>query len=170
VPSEFVPDQPIERIAGIVGPDMDVADGIDHGAVRVFTIWGEIAYQLGGEAGYQVVRASDEQRVAPGTQVWEKLIGDQPALIMIDEIAYYLRVARGAKYQVGTTSLADQTVAFLMSLIKFAAESPRTVLVGRPSSRFPCLCRPTCRPASARLPGRCRPRPAPGLPGRCRRR
>ena len=48
---------------------------------------------------------------------------------MIDEIAYYLRVARGAKFQAGKTSVAEQTVAFLMSLLKFASESKRTVLV-----------------------------------------
>ena len=116
---------------------MDVAEGVDHGAVRTFTLWGELAWQLGYHAGgveggrkaYEVVRKSDEQRTAPGTQVWEKLIGDEPALIMIDEIAYYLRVARGAQFQAGKTSVAEQTVAFLMSLIKFASESKRTVLV-----------------------------------------
>jgi len=117
------------KIAGVVGPDLDVADGVDHGDVRTFTLWGELAYQLGGKPGYELVRKSDEQRVAPGTQVWEKLIGDQPALLMIDEIAYYLRVARGAKYQAGESHLAEQTVAFLMSLIKFASESQRTVFV-----------------------------------------
>jgi len=129
VPARLVPKQPIEKIAGVVGPDMDVASGVDHGQVRTFTLWGELAYQLGGKAGYEVVRNSDEQRTAPGTQVWEKLIGDDPALVMIDEIAYYLRVASGAKHQAGKSTLAEQTVAFLMSLIKFASESKRTVLV-----------------------------------------
>lgn len=112
-----------------MGPDMGASDGIDHGDVCTHTIWGEIAYQIGKKAGYELMRADDEQRTAPGTQVWQKLIGDDPALIMIDEIAYYLRVARGAKYAVGKTSLAEQTVAFLMSLMKFVGESKRAVLV-----------------------------------------
>jgi hypothetical protein len=129
VAARLLPKERIEKIAGVVGPDMDVADGVDHGDVRTFTLWGELAYQLGGRKAYEVVRKSDEQRTAPGTQVWEKLIGDDPSLLMIDEIAYYLRVARGARYQVGKTSVAEQTVAFLMSLIKFASESKRTVLV-----------------------------------------
>ena len=129
VSPELLPEQPVQKIAGVVGPDMDVANGVDHGEVRTFTIWGEIAYQLGGAEAYEVVRKSDEQRTAPGTQVWEKLIGDDPALIMIDEIAYYLRVAGGTEHQAGNTSVAEQTVAFLMSLIKFASESKRTVLV-----------------------------------------
>jgi len=126
---ELLPQHPIKKLAGIVGPDLNVADGLDHGEVRTWTMWGEIAYQLGGVPGYELVRQSDEQRTAPGTQVWEKLIGDEPALITIDEIGYYLRVARGSQAQVGRTTLAEQTVAFLMSLMKFASESKRTVLV-----------------------------------------
>ena len=127
VSPEWLPDRPIRKIAGIVGPDMDVANGIDHGALQTHTVWGEIAYQIGGEAGYEIARKSDEQRTPPGTQVWERLIGDDPALIMIDEIAAYLRAAKGAT--VGGSSLAGQTVAFLMALIKFVAESARSVLV-----------------------------------------
>jgi len=134
---ELLPQVPIAKIAVVVGPDMDVAVGVDHGHIRTFTLWGELAWQLGHHAGgveagrqaYEIIRKSDEQRTAPGTQVWEKLIGDEPALLMIDEIAYYLRVARGAQYQAGKTSVAEQTVAFLMSLLKFASESKRTVLV-----------------------------------------
>jgi hypothetical protein len=127
VSPEYLPAQAVTKIAGIVGPDMDVANGIDHGPVKTFTLWGEIAYQIGGPAGYEIVRKSDEQRTAPGTQVWEKLIGAEPALILIDEIAAYLRAAKGTA--VGTTSLAKQTVAFLMSLMKFVSESNRAVLV-----------------------------------------
>lgn len=52
-------------MAGIVGPDMESADGFDHSDVRIYTIWGEIAYQLGRREGYELVRKSDEQRTAP---------------------------------------------------------------------------------------------------------
>ncbi len=127
VDKALVPGQPIKKIVGIVGPDIGVADGVDHGDVRTYTLWGEMAYQLGGAAGYEEVRKSDEQRTAPSTQPWEKLIGDEPALIMIDEIGQYLRVSGGI--QVGKKTLAEQTVAFLMSLMKFASESKGVVLV-----------------------------------------
>ena len=67
------PSRPIKKIAGIVGPDIDVADGVDHGDVRTFTLWGELAYQLGyragghegGRAAYEEVRKSDEQTHGP---------------------------------------------------------------------------------------------------------
>ena len=51
VSAELLPSHPIERIAGVVGPDLDVAEGVDHGAVRTFTLWGELAWQLGYHAG-----------------------------------------------------------------------------------------------------------------------
>jgi hypothetical protein len=127
VPADLLPKKPIKKIVGIVGPDIGVADGVDHGDVCTYTLWGELAYQLGGAAAYEKVRKSDEQRMAPSTQPWEQLIGDEPALIMIDEIGQYLRVSGGA--QVGKTTLAEQTVAFLMSLMKFASGSKGTVLV-----------------------------------------
>jgi hypothetical protein len=129
VPTELVPAKPVNLVAGVVGGDLDAANGVDHGGLRTFTLWGEIAYQLGGTEGYRLVRQSDEQHVAPGTQVWEKLIGGEPALIMIDEVAQHLRSAKAVKASAGGTNLAEQTVAFLMSLIKFAAESARAVLV-----------------------------------------
>ena len=127
VDTALLPKKPIKKIVGIVGPDIGVSDGVDHGDVRTYTLWGEMAYQLGGAAGYEEVRKSDEQRTAPSTQPWEKLIGDEPALIMIDEIGQYLRVSGGV--QVAKNTLAEQTVAFLMSLMKFASESKGVVLV-----------------------------------------
>jgi hypothetical protein len=135
VSTELLPAQPIEKIAGVVGSDLDVGEGLDHGKVRTCTLWGELAWQLGfhaggedgGRAAYEIVRKSDEQRSPVGPQVWEKLIGDAPALLMIDEIAAHLRAA--SSISIGKTNLADVTVAFLMSLLKFASESKRTVLV-----------------------------------------
>ena len=127
VAADLLPKGPIKKIVGIVGPDVGVSDGVDHGDLRTYTLWGEMAYQLGGAAAYEEVRKSERDRTAPSTQPWEKLIGDEPALIMIDEIAEYLRVSGGV--QVGETTLAEQTVAFLMSLMKFASESKGTVLV-----------------------------------------
>src|SRR5262245_5890581 len=48
VSAELLPKRPITRIAGVVGGDLDAANGVDHGDARIFTLWGEIAYQLGG--------------------------------------------------------------------------------------------------------------------------
>lgn len=133
VPPALIPDRAY-LTAGVVGSDLDPANGLDRGDVRTWTLWGEIAYQLGRGRGdprtaYDVVRASDEQRVAPGTQVLEKLVAGEPALILLDEIARHLRAAQELKIPGGRGTLADQTVAFLMTLIEFAASQPRVSLV-----------------------------------------
>ncbi len=121
----------IRRIAGVVGSDLDPVLGLDHPAdgVRTYTLWGEMAYQLGGKAGYELAKQSDIGKVAPGTGLFEALVGDEPALIMLDEISRHLRSARAVEAGTKATNLAEQTVAFLMSLLEFAASKERCVVV-----------------------------------------
>lgn len=117
-------------IAGVVGSDSDPSNGLDHyDGVITYTLWGEIAYQLGGADGYVYVQQSDHERSAPGTAVLEKLIGDAPTLIMIDEVARHLRAAKSVPTATGRSDLAEQTIAFLMSLLEFAASKQQVVVV-----------------------------------------
>lgn len=114
-------------VAGVVGDQLEIG-GLDHGDVATHTLWGEIAYQLGGAAGYRKVDESDRAGgPAPGCQFIQQLSGDRPLLIMIDEIARHLRAARAKR--VGDSTLAGQTVAFFMSLLEFASSRERTAVV-----------------------------------------
>lgn len=119
------------EVAGVVGSDLDPSTGLHHPAdnVTTYTLWGELAYQLGRRAGYALAEESDRNRVAPGTALFEKIIGERPALIMIDEIARHLRAAVGVATATGKSNLAEQTTAFLMSLMEFAASQKQVVLV-----------------------------------------
>jgi len=128
VPRDWIPSEPWPTV-GIVGSDMDPANGVDHGDVKTRTLWGELAYQLGRREGYDLLRKSDEDLVAPGTGVLEKLVGDRPALIMLDELARYLRSAKAVTTSNRRSDLAEQTVAFLMTLIEFAASRQKVVVV-----------------------------------------
>lgn len=127
-PKKWLPKSPWTAV-GIVGSDMDPGNGIDHGEVTTRTLWGELAYQVGKLKGYKLVQKSDEELVAPGTQVLEKLVGDTPTLIMLDEVARYLRAAKAVPTANKKSDLAEQTVAFLMTLIEFAASQPKVALV-----------------------------------------
>lgn len=128
IPVDWVPSAPWPTV-GIVGSDMDPKNGIDHGEVTTSTLWGELAYQLRRLDGYNLVRNSDVDLVAPGTQVLEKLVGDRPALIMLDEMARYLRAAKAVTTANKKSDLAEQTVAFLMTLIEFAASKEKVCVV-----------------------------------------
>ncbi len=127
VEAGLLPAKPIKQIAGVVGSDLDPSNGLDHGDCITYTVWGEIAYQIGGVEGYKILQKSDEARIAPGVQVFEKLIGDQAALIMLDEFAAFLRKAQGIA--VVNSTLAEQSSSFLLSLLSFAAKMQKVVVV-----------------------------------------
>jgi hypothetical protein len=117
------------RVVGVVGSDLQPSDGLEHDDATTYTLWGELAYQLGGAPGYARAASSDQDRSAPGTGLLEGLIGDDPTLIMLDEVARHLRAAKTVPTATGKSDLAEQTVAFLMSLFEFAASKERVVVV-----------------------------------------
>lgn len=130
VTPELIPPPGAVRIAGIVGSDLDPTGGLLHRDVTTYTLWGELAYQLGGAAGYQLVAESDRHtKAAPGTGLLDQLVGDRPTLILLDEIARHLRAAGAVPTATGRGDLAEQAVAFLMSLLEFAASRERVVVV-----------------------------------------
>ena len=112
------------RIAAFDGENADPANGRRMEAGHLaFTPWGEIASALGGRDGYERVRKSDEDRVAPGAETLRELFGGEPALILLDELSVYLR-------KVGNAGNArHQLTAFLTSLFKAVEGAPDAVLV-----------------------------------------
>ena len=58
------------------------------------TLWGEMAWQLGGQAGYETVGAAARQGVAPGGAELDRLFQlAGPSVILMDEIINYARNA-----------------------------------------------------------------------------
>jgi predicted AAA+ superfamily ATPase len=116
-------------VAAIACQDLDAVNGVYHpeSGITTYTLWGEIAYQVGGVAGYQLLKGSDEQRVSPGTVVLERLMQGQPTLIVLDEIAQYLRRAKAVT--VANSDLSAQVVAFLFALMDLAASCNTLVFV-----------------------------------------
>lgn len=46
---------------------------------------------------YELVRASDQERTAPGAETLRALLGGQPTLILLDELSVYLRKVKGKR-------------------------------------------------------------------------
>ncbi len=71
---EIIPTQPIQ-VAAMDGKDLDAQNGVIHQdtGVTTYTLWGEIAYQIGGVEGYQLLQKSDLTFLSPGTSVMEVL-------------------------------------------------------------------------------------------------
>jgi predicted AAA+ superfamily ATPase len=91
------------------------------------TIWGEIAYQLAGKEGYEVIRPNDENRTAPKGLFKEVIKKTKHALILIDELADYCVAASGV--QVGASTLSDQTISFIQELSETVASMNKCVVV-----------------------------------------
>ncbi|WP_210408989.1 DUF499 domain-containing protein [Halorhabdus rudnickae] len=101
----------------------------DPNAPNTRTMWGELAYQLYGLEGYEFLKDYDQDRDAPGEGTLTELFDqhDQPALILIDEIADYMNKAAGTA--VGNQTLADQTLSFVMALLEAATETDNVTVV-----------------------------------------
>ena len=57
----------------------------------VNTLWGELAYQLGGSKAYEKLREDDERATNPGDKLRELLVEYGPCAILIDEWVSYAR-------------------------------------------------------------------------------
>ncbi|NJK39172.1 MAG: DUF499 domain-containing protein [Oscillatoriales cyanobacterium SM2_3_0] len=123
----LIPDRTVQ-VAAIDGRDLDPENGVFHAdGITTKTLWGEIAYQIGGIEGYQLLKGSDDSGVSPGTSVLERLTNSKPTVIILDEIARYLRAAEAKS--IGASTLGKQVVAFLFSLMDFAASVNHLVFV-----------------------------------------
>jgi len=90
-------------------------------------MWGWIAWSLGGRKGYEHLRVQDENRVAPGGDEIITLLGNEPNLILLDEVLNYLISAGGVK--VHQTTLRDETMTFLQRLTAAVGNTTNTALV-----------------------------------------
>jgi hypothetical protein len=80
------------RRAVLVGNRISPADlhkKSDGTVVR--TLWGELAWQLGGKDGYEMVRTADEKGISPGDSLRLLFKKFSPCLILIDEWVAYAR-------------------------------------------------------------------------------
>jgi hypothetical protein len=122
------------HLAVLDGRGLDVRERSTEDGLTIRTLWGELAYQLGGRAGYEMLADADETRTSPGgdrlTQLLQRY---RPALILMDEVLEYLIKARAVK--VGDSNLMEQTGAFLGDLTAATSAVPQSVLtVALPAS------------------------------------
>lgn len=114
---------PQARVAVFVGTEFDslAGRGGEKDEPRRMTPWGEVAFQLGGAAAFNLVREHDEKRIAPGGDVIRKILPEkEPCLILFDELLNYASRFRSLK-------LNEQIYDFLLNLS--GALNQRSVLV-----------------------------------------
>ncbi|MET4135389.1 DUF499 domain-containing protein [Pseudarthrobacter sp. PvP090] len=80
----------IGRVA-IVGNHTSPSGSVKADGTKVNTLWGELAWQLGGAEAYAIVAEADEKRTPPGHALHTLLAAHAPAVILIDEWVAYAR-------------------------------------------------------------------------------
>lgn len=125
IDSALIPTGPV-RVAAFDGENADPTNGRPLGdGLRAKTPWGELAYGLAGRSGYELLRASDEQGMAPGSETIRELFGSEPTLILLDELSVYLRKLKAKERD----RAGGQLTAFLTALFKAVESSPNAALV-----------------------------------------
>lgn len=96
---------------------------------NIRTLWGELAWQLGGAAAYERVAASDEAGTSPGKDVLAGVIGDAaPCVILLDEMVAYIRQFDDGKALSGGTF--GSNLSFIQALTEAMKMVPNAVLLG----------------------------------------
>jgi predicted AAA+ superfamily ATPase len=91
------------------------------------TLWGEMAWQLGGKEGYKMVAEADKQSVSPGSEKLTRLFEQYgPALVLIDEWVVYARKIMGKDNLPAGTF--DTSISFVQELTQ-AAKAAKTTLI-----------------------------------------
>src|SRR3954470_1571740 len=80
----------VRRVA-LVGNHISPSGSLKDDGTQVNTIWGELAWQLGGKEAFAKIATADAGRTPPGQALHELLAAHAPAVILIDEWVAYAR-------------------------------------------------------------------------------
>ena len=123
-----VTELPEVRRAVLVGTHISPAKVYEkNDGTRVRTLWGELAWQLGGKEGYELVADADAARVNPGDGLFELFRRFSPCLVLIDEwVAYARQLYTNRDLPAGDF---DTHFTFAQALTEAAKAVPGTLLV-----------------------------------------
>ena len=115
--------------AVLVGDALNVSQPRQHHDCTTRTLWGEIAWQLGGLEGYALVERNDLQGTNPGADTLVQLLEDHgPALIIIDELVHYARNLYNVSERLPAGTF-DAVLSFVQSLTTAVNRSTDSLLL-----------------------------------------
>ena len=121
--TELLPSPGEVDIVGISGVELPVHK--PHGTQLIpYTLWGEIAFQLGGETLYRDIEEDATSYASPGRNYFDSIFKGRKVLIMIDELAQY-----AARLTAARSDGSNQLSAFLMSLHEYARTNTNISIV-----------------------------------------
>lgn len=92
------------------------------------TLWGELAWQLGGATAYTRIAEADRSGTSPGKDALIELINAySPCVILLDELVAYVRQFEGSHKHAGGTY--DAILSFIQALTEAMKATPHAVLL-----------------------------------------
>lgn len=119
---------PRARIAVLDGIKSSPNQPVKRDGEVVRTLWGDLAWQLGGAEGYALVADADASGTSPGKAVLETLLARcAPCVILIDELVAYVRQFEEGKTLSGGSF--DSNLSFVQALTEALKAVPTAVLL-----------------------------------------
>jgi hypothetical protein len=119
----LLPEPGSVAVVGVAGDEIPVHKPKGDALVP-YTLWGEIAYQIGGERLYREVEDDAKSHAAPGKTYFDRVFTDRKILLMLDELAQY-----SARLEAARLDGAGQLAAFLLALHGYARNHPGIAIV-----------------------------------------
>jgi len=115
----------VRRVA-LVGNHISPSGSVKDDGTQVNTIWGELAWQLGGKEAFAMVATADADRTPPGKALHDLLSAYAPAVILIDEWVAYARSLVARDDLAGGTF--DDQFTFAQALTEAVKGTPGVLL------------------------------------------
>ena len=123
-----VMDVPTAKVAVLDGTAHAPGQAWKQGKQAIRTLWGEMAWQLGGAEGFALVQEADANGTSPGKDVLcTLLIQCAPCVVLLDELVVYIRQFVESQALSGGTY--DSNLSFIQSLTEAAKLVPNTVVL-----------------------------------------
>ena len=121
-------DVPQARVAVLDGTAHAPGQAWKHGKQTIKTLWGELAWQLGGSEGYALVKEADATGTSPGKDVLRNLLAQYaPCIILIDELVAYVR--QFSEGQTLSGGSYDTNLSFVQALTEAVKLVPNAVVL-----------------------------------------
>jgi len=119
---------PRARVAVLDGIKSSPNQPVQRDGQAIRTLWGDLAWQLGGAEGYALVADADASGTSPGKAVLETLLSRYaPCVILIDELVAYVRQFEEGKTLTGGSF--DSNLSFVQALTEALKAVPTAVLL-----------------------------------------
>lgn len=121
-------DVPQARVAVIDGTAHAPGQPWKRTKTTIKTLWGELAWQLGGSEGYALVKESDGNGTSPGKETLRQLLETySPCVVLMDELVAYIRqFSDGAALSGGSY---DSNLSFVQALTEAVKQVPTAVVL-----------------------------------------